>query len=178
MSALAPAYRPRRPTETVLYGIVREHLETFLAHARESYDAPLPRYVEEELRGYLRCGVFAHGFVRAHCDACGHDLLVAFSCKGRGVCPSCAGRRMANTAAHLVDRVLPAVPVRQWVLSLPFELRALAAFRADVLAALVRIFVEVVSGRYRTQARKQALGDAPTGAVTFVHYAESNIMWS
>ncbi len=45
---------------------------------------------------------------------------------------------MSNTAAHLVDRVLPAVPVRQWVLSLPFELRALAAFKADVLSALVR----------------------------------------
>jgi hypothetical protein len=108
MGRLAPAYRPRRPTETVLYSVVRSHLETFLAYARETYEAPLPRYVEEELRGYLRCGVFAHGFVRAHCDECGHDLLVAFSCLGRGVCPSCAGRRMANTAAHLVDRVLPA----------------------------------------------------------------------
>lgn len=50
---------------------------------------------------------------------------------------------MANTAAHLVDRVLPAVPVRQWVLSLPFELRRLAAFRADVARALGRIFVDV-----------------------------------
>ncbi len=30
---------------------------------------------------------------------------------------------MADTAAHLVDRVLPEVPVRQWVLSLPFSLR-------------------------------------------------------
>lgn len=58
MSALAPAYRPRRPTETVLYGVVREHLESFLAHARESYERPLPRYVEQELREYLRCGVF------------------------------------------------------------------------------------------------------------------------
>jgi hypothetical protein len=46
---LAPAYRPRRPTETVLYALVREHLETFLAHARASY-GPLPRYVEAEFR--------------------------------------------------------------------------------------------------------------------------------
>ena len=98
LPALAPAYRPRRPTETVLYAVVRENLETFLAHARESYEAPLPHYVEQELRGYLRCGVFAHGFVRAHCDACGHDLLVAFSCKGRGACPSCAGRRMEHAS--------------------------------------------------------------------------------
>ena len=41
----------------------------------------------------------------------------------RGFCPSCGGRRMADTAAHLVDRVLPRVPVRQWVLTLPFCLR-------------------------------------------------------
>ena len=114
MAALAPAYTPRRPTETVLYGVVRENLETFLRWTRETYEKALPRYVEEELRAYLRCGVFAHGFVRMHCDACGHDLLVAFSCKARAMCPSCSGRRMANAAAHLVDRVLPCVAVRQF----------------------------------------------------------------
>lgn len=59
---------------------------------------------------------------------------------------------MANTAAHLVDRVLPAVPVRQWVLSLPFELRNLAAFRADVARALGRIFIEAVALEQRRAA--------------------------
>jgi putative transposase/transposase-like zinc-binding protein len=175
LSELAPAYRPRRPTETVLYAVVRDWLETFLAHARDSYEAPLPRYVEDELRGYLKCGVFAHGFVRAHCDSCGHDLLVAFSCKARSVCPSCAGRRMANTAAHLVDRVLPAVPVRQWVLSLPWELRALAAFKADVLSALARIFVGAIFARHQAWAKGQGLGESPTGAVTHVQRFGSSI---
>ena len=155
--------------------MVRGWLETFLAHARDSYEAPLPRYVEDELRGYLKCGVFAHGFVRAHCDSCGHDLLVAFSCKARSVCPSCAGRRMANTAAHLVDRVLPAVPVRQWVLSLPWELRALAAFKADVLSALARIFVGAIFARHQAWAKGQGLGESPTGAVTHVQRFGSSI---
>jgi Transposase zinc-binding domain len=89
--------------------------QSFLAHARENYDGGLPRYVEQELRSFLKCGVFSEGFTRARCDACGHDLLVAFSCHGRSICPSCCGRRMANGAAHLVDRVLPDVPVRQYV---------------------------------------------------------------
>jgi hypothetical protein len=163
VAVLAPAYTPRRPTETALYGIVRDHLETFLRWARETYAKPLPRYVENELRAYLRCGVFKHGFVRCHCDACGHDLLVAYSCKSRALCPSCAGRRMANTAAFLVDRVLPNVPVRQYVLSLPFELRALAAFKANVLGALARIFVSAIDARYRGRTRNTACG-----AVTFV----------
>ena len=43
-------------------------------------------------------------------------FVVAFSCKGRGVCPSCNGRHMTQTAAHLVDHVIPPVPVRQWVI--------------------------------------------------------------
>jgi hypothetical protein len=168
VATLAPAYLPRRPTETVLYGLVRQNLESFLAYAREHYDGGLPRYVESELRAYLKCGVFSEGFTRCHCDACGHDLLVAFSCKSRTVCPSCAGRRMANTAAAIVDRVLPDVPVRQYVLSLLYELRRLAAFRADVLTALGRLFVEAVFASYRQRARRRGIADGQCGAINFV----------
>ncbi len=72
---------------------------------------------------------------------------------------------MCNTAAHLVDRVAPNVPVRQWVLSLPFELRRLVAFRADVLTAVARIFFETVSADYR---RRSGVGSPRAGAVTCV----------
>ncbi|MAE71214.1 MAG: hypothetical protein CME06_12205 [Gemmatimonadetes bacterium] len=65
--------------------------------------------------------MFSHGIARVHCHDCGHDRLGPFSCRGRGFCPSCTGRRMADHAAHLVDHVFPHVPVRQWVLSLPFD---------------------------------------------------------
>jgi hypothetical protein len=50
------------------------------------------------------------------------------SCKHRGFCPACGSRRMADTAAWLVDRVFPEVPVRQWVLALPYPVRFLCAF--------------------------------------------------
>jgi Putative transposase/Transposase zinc-binding domain len=168
MAALAPAYTPRRPAETILYALVREHLESFLTHAREHYDGGLPRYVERELRAFLKCGQFSEGFTRAHCEACGHDLLVAFSCHGRSICPSCCGRRMANGAAHLVDRVLPDVPVRQYVLSLPYELRRLAAFKADVLTALARIFVEATFANYRSRATRDGIDGAECGSVLCV----------
>ena len=101
----------------------------------------MPRFVEREFRGFLRCGILAHRFVRVHCDGCGLDRVVAFSCKGRGFCPSCGGRRMADTVAHLVDRVLPEVPVRQWVLSLPFALRYRLAYDAPLASAVLRVFV-------------------------------------
>ena len=71
------AYARHRPEETLLYRAVAEHLETFLAHTREQYERPLPRYVERELRGYLRCGILAHGFSRAECRGCHATIVVA-----------------------------------------------------------------------------------------------------
>jgi hypothetical protein len=74
--AEAQRYTQRRPEASVLYQTVQTELETFLAraHARER---PVPRFVERELRGFLGCGILAHGFVRVHCDACGLDRVVA-----------------------------------------------------------------------------------------------------
>ena len=66
-------------------------------------------------------------------------MVVAFSCKRRGFCPSCCGRRSADVAAHMVDEVFPAVPIRQWVCSLPWPLRTPLGydreFCADVMGA-------------------------------------------
>jgi hypothetical protein len=164
----APSYARRRPEETVLYEVLREQLETFLCRARER-DRPLPRFVEREFRGYLECGILAHGFVRVHCDACGCDRLVAFSCKGRGFCPSCGGRRMADSAAHLVDRVLPPVPIRQWVLSVPFALRYRLAYDARLASDVLGVFVRAVFASLRRRARnKWGVARGQCGAVTFV----------
>jgi len=112
-------------TCTALYRLVQQYLETWLARRREGDPdaAPIPRHIERELRSYLECGILACGLARARCADCGHDFLVAFSCKGRGMCPSCTNRRMAETAAHLVEHVFPQVPVRQWVITFPRRLR-------------------------------------------------------
>ena len=128
MAALPPSAltgptpdRRRRPERTLLYRTVQSHLETWLALRGRAYDDAdaVPGYVEHEFCRYLECGILAHGFARARCAQCGHDFLIAFSCKGRGVCSSCNTRRMAETAAHLVEHVIPRVPVRQRMLSLP-----------------------------------------------------------
>ena len=133
-------YTRRHPERTPLYTIIARHLETWLAE-RSLGDESVAAYVEDELRGYLRCGILSFGFARARCGTCGHDFLVAFSGKGRGVCPSCNGRRMAQTAAHLVDHVIPPVPMRQWVISVPKRLRWFLGFRPEAVSALTNIFM-------------------------------------
>ena len=69
-------------------------------------------------------------------------------------CPSCGGRRMAETAAHLVDHVIPVVPVRQWVLSVPFALRYRLAYDSRLLSDVLNVFLRVVFGQLRRRARR------------------------
>ena len=106
-------YNPRHPEHTLLYHTGAEHFETWLELASAGQfdgqgDHHTPRsYVRQGFRKYLECGIFAYGLARARCDDCGHDFFVAFSCKGRGVCPASNTRRRVETAAHLTDHVFP-----------------------------------------------------------------------
>jgi hypothetical protein len=153
----------------MLYGIVRDYFEPFRAHAASLRDGEgLPRFVEQEFRDFLRCGCLAGGFARFRCTACGLDRLVAFSCKGRGFCPRCGGRRMAERSAHLVDHVFPDVPVRQWVLSLPHRLRYLLAWDHELCRAVTGVALRTVLGFLRRRARRDGVPDGRSGAVAIV----------
>jgi hypothetical protein len=149
-----------------LHRVLLAHIESFLERVRAP-DAGhgLPRFVERELRRYLECGLLAHGFARVHCSRCLRDELVAFSCKGRGFCPSCGGRRMVDTAAHLIDHVLPHAPVRQWVLSFPYRIRFLLASGPRLCAAVRGIFVRTILGWLRQRAEAAGTPGGSSGAV-------------
>ena len=128
----------------------------------------VPSWVERDFPAYLRCGILAHGFARARCAGCGYDFLVAFSCGSRGACPSCNARRMVETAAHLVDHVLPPLPVRQWVLSVPKRLRPFLHHNPAIAGAVLRIFLRAL----RTTLRDASPGAGPgahIGAISFLH---------
>jgi hypothetical protein len=149
---------------------VQHHLETFLADAAEAdpHGEGVPRWVEDDFGAYLRCGILAHGFAPIRCDACAAERLVAFSCKARGVCPSCNARRMVEVAAHLTDRVLPPLPIRQWVLSLPKHIRPFLPHDPRLAGAVLRILLRAI----RTTLRRASPGagaGAQLGAVSFLH---------
>src|SRR6266568_9023307 len=171
---MAPAvatYQPRDPSCTVLYHVIAEHLETFLASLADDPEATgLPAYVQREFDDYLPCGILAHGFLRLGCDTCKHELLVPFSCKRRGFCPSCTGRRMAQMAAHLVECVIPWVPTRQWVVSVPMPLRYWMAASQE-LTAQVHTIIRTTIGQYyvhQAVARGVPRAKVQPGSVTFL----------
>ena len=134
---------------------------------KSSFRAGLPDFVEEEFDAFLDCGILARGFLRLRCADCAHEKLVAFSCKRRGFCPSCGARRMVETAAYLVDHLIPRVPVRQWVLSFPIPLRVLFASHPALLTPVLQIVHRVISGFLIKQAGLKQ-NQAKTGAVTLI----------
>ena len=165
-------YRPRDAEHTVLHQVIALHLEAFLDAVAEAGDGVgLPQFVEREFREFLLCGVFEAGVARFQCEGCAREHLVPFSCKGRAWCPSCGGRRMTERAAHLVDAVLPWVPVRQWVLTMPYRLRYQMAWNHGLSRAVLRVYTRVLLGVYARGARARGIDGGQTGMVTALQRA-------
>ncbi|MDH3285819.1 MAG: transposase [Acidobacteriota bacterium] len=158
-----------------MYALVAEHWPCFVERA--DAHGGLPKFVVDEFDAYLRCGILDHGLVQLACRGCGHEMVVAFSCKRRGFCPSCLGRRMSDIAAHLVDEVLPEVPIRQWVCTLPWRLRYAMGYDrklcADVLGAFIGALTRSLRWRAKRELNLRSVRDARVGAVTFVQRADS-----
>ena len=87
---------------------------------------------------------------------------------------------MAALAAHLVDGVIPDVPTRQWVLSLPIALRLHLAADPSLCRRIASAFIDAVFASYVRRARSAGALDAPgslvyPGAVNFVQRFGSNL---
>ena len=139
-----PRYRRHQPEQTLLYQLVHKHYPAFL-ETQAATGRPLPAYVQKEFADFLKCGWLEHGFLRVRCENCHHEKLVAFSCKRRGFCPSCGARRTVESAALLVDEVLPVRPIRQWVLTVPFPLRFLFAAYPELVSRVLSIVTRAIS---------------------------------
>jgi hypothetical protein len=145
-------YAPRRPQQTVLYKLVQDNLETWLATRREACldDDPIPTYVEKAFRNYLLCGIWAAGLVKYVCpDGCDHAVCVALSCRTRGLCPSCGAKSMAITAMHLEQHVLPRVGFRQWVISFPKRVRYFLQHDSRRFRSVLRICMRAIESAIR-----------------------------
>ena len=147
-------YIPRQTHDCDAAVLVRRHLPGFLARLEEAGHA-LPGFVKAELEGFATCGDFERGFVRTACRTCGDELRVPFSCKGRGFCPSCMGRRMAEGAALLVDHVLPAVGYRQWVLSFTGRMAVRLGYDQVLLAKVAEAFARAVMHDMRWSVKER-----------------------
>ena len=101
-------------------------------------------FVDEQVCRYLDCGLYENGFARIRCPECAEEYLLAFSCKTRELCPSCAAKRSAATAALLAEDVIEEVGHTQWVFVIPKMLRPYFLHHRELLGGLARAAWETV----------------------------------
>ncbi len=141
MAVPATVYRPRYPQATDYYRCVEDYFETFVRiydeHFSRQYGFWRP-YIEKVIHRYLDCGDLHNGFARVKCKGCGHEFLLAFSCKRRHFCPSCHQKRVLEFGERLCMDVLKKIPHRHFVFSIPKILRKYFLYDRKLLADLSR----------------------------------------
>lgn len=126
MPDTSAVYRPRNPHASAYYQCVEDHFEAFERGYEERFEKQygfFRSYVRQVIYRYLDCGDLHNGFARVKCAECGHEHLLAFSCKRRHFCPSCHQKRVVQFGEWLCGHVLKAVPHRHFVVSIPKILR-------------------------------------------------------
>ena len=150
-----PGYRARDPRGAVLNRIVTDTLPEFKLwmrdHQPDRRSRPHPAVITA-MEKFTECGDMRFGAVRFRCPDCGHDMFVAFSCKRRGLCPSCDAKRASIITTDASDRLLPPVPYRQWVLVVPKRLRWYLNQRSDLPGELSRVFAKEIARFLRGKA--------------------------
>ena len=158
-------YRRRKPQYTPYYQCIEDYYEEF----KRTYDRKfsqkygyLRSHIEKVIYQYLDCGILHNGFARIKCHSCGHENLLAFSCKRRHFCPSCHAKRCVEFGEFLCANILKKVPHRHFVFSMPKILRKYFLFNRDLLKDLSRISWEIVKDYYTNTCMKE---DASPAAV-------------
>jgi hypothetical protein len=167
MGAEAVKFERRTPERGILFKVISDHLERYFETQAEE-GIQYPGFIKQTFSAYLRCGILDYGFVRTYCHHCGASEIVSFSCKRRGFCPSCHGKRMNEASYHLCENVLPSIPMRQWVLSIPFELRSMISTDPKLISVVSNVFIRSVNRWLKQQARKMSVTDAVPGSITFI----------
>ncbi|MEJ2188365.1 MAG: transposase [Acidobacteriota bacterium] len=140
-------YRARNPRATPLYRLFETHFDEVRGQWEERFERRCGfwrGFVDEQVRRYLDCGLFENGFARIRCPDCAEEYLLAFSCKTRELCPSCAAKRSAATAALLAEEVFEEVAHAQWVFVMPKMLRPYFLHHRELLGRLARAAWETV----------------------------------
>jgi len=141
MATPAAVYRPRYPQATDYYRCVEDYFETFVRIYGERFSRQYGfwrPYVEQVICRYRDCGDLHNGFARVKCKDCGHEYLLAFSCKRRHFCPSCHQKRVVEFGEWLCMDVLKKIPHRHFVFSIPKILRRYFLYDRKLLADLSR----------------------------------------
>ena len=142
-------YRPRNPRSSAHYRCVEDHCERFEQAYEERFEKLcgfFRPYLKKVIYRYLDCGDPHNGFARVKCKNCGHEYLLAFSCKRRHFCPSCHQKRVMEFGDWPCEGVLKALPHCHFTFSIPKILRRYFLYERRPLSELSRYAWDSLNG--------------------------------
>ncbi len=177
MPNISSVYHPRKPQESQYYQCVEDNFE----HLEQVYDDEFAKkygffrpYIKQVIYRYSDCGILHNGFARVKCEECGHEFLLAFSCKRRNFCPSCHQKRVVEFGEWLCEEVLKDVPHRHFVFSIPKILRRYFLYDRSLLSDLGRCAWETLKEFFKEAVPEE---DAVPGAVVAIHTFGDFLGW-
>ena len=162
-------YHPRNPESSPLWKLLSEHFSSFVNNYKEKFDKKYGYFrevVNHVVEEYISCGDLKQGFARIKCPDCKHEYLLAYSCKGRWLCPSCQAKKVIQFGDHLKNNVLFPVPHRQYVFSIPIMLRIYFRNDRKLLSKLCHCAYKSLVIFLR---KTIGLEDGVVGAITVIH---------
>ena len=166
-----PIYQPRNPKVSPLYQSILNHFAKFESVYEERYQkriGVLRDVVREVVYKYLGCGDLRNGFARIKCKECQHEVLLAFSCKGRYFCPSCHQKRVLMFGEWITEEILHPLPHRQYVFTIPKMLRPYFRFDRKLLGKLSQCAYQSLKEFFRkTLNRPEGVPGAVISIQTF-----------
>ena len=150
-----PIHHPRRrPRASPLWQLIHHTWDEFIARYETDHRpamGPLRPETITHVQEFLRCGDIAAGFTRYHCPDCGHQHLLAFTCKSRHFCPACHQRRTLQIGTWIASTVCQPVPHRQYVFTIPKILRSIFRKRRHLLHHLFQTTIDTLRDTFRTR---------------------------
>jgi len=147
---------------------VEDHFERFEQVYEERFERRcgfFRSYVRQVIYRYLYCGILHNGFARVKCGDCGHEYLLAFSCKRRHFCPSCHQKWVVEFGERLCQVVIKAVTHRHFIFSIPKILRRYFLYDRKLLSELSRCAWESLKEFFQEATPEE---DAVPGAVVAI----------
>jgi len=175
-------YVPRKADQTPLFKLVKDHYhsfkETYNQHYAQKYGFFRPE-IEKELNKFIKCGIFKYGFARIKCKdenhkGCKEEYYRPFSCKSRGLCPSCIQRHALELEILLLDEIIREVPYRHFVYVIPKILRKNFMWHRECLNDLSRIAWSCVKDFMQETLKSEGIPGAIQRIETFGQFPESH----
>jgi len=130
----------------------------------------------DNIENFISCKDFSKGYQFFECTNCNNFILVPFTCKSR-FCPSC-GNKYRDQRTEKISEVILEIPHRQFVFTVPYELRIHFRHHREMLSFLFKAVNEtfnIVLKRkaplaYKSQQRRP-------GIISFVHTFGRDLKW-